>query len=1686
LEEIKYITRKGAPEQLSSFTDFSIEDRSLVQALDVDRTFNQSSNRLEVHFYTLDGRHLKSIVDSTNYTVLAGGSKDEGSIEDIVLKPDQDIINAGYSNGDVNVLYNFVNNLYTRTKTRPTFFIESISPDRREIRALTNELNDNKVLEFTEELKTKFDTQEFFEDFRLNFGSNILPIAINIDSISYRDSRAVIIRLYEPLLLSIGVKDTFLIEELVGDSVLYQVETEISRTEEDTRFALRGPNYDIPLVEENNNPTGYLNYNELFSYPVSNSYYEVYSLFNEKSAQISIDHRDFNEFIHFSSAEERVRNFYYKVGLIQSYSQSLAEGSGNAGKLRGLISGAASNFDHYERYLYYETGSFAWPKTTSTRPYELYSTGSVQAQDWYSRTLISASNFDTQNLNRLTDTIPSFIRDDSNNAPYLLFVDMVGQHFDNLWIYMKAVTEKYNADNRLDYGISKDLVRDAIENFGITLYNNNEALENLFSAFVGETYDSGSEVISTLITAVEGSGSLSGSAGNEHLQPMPKTSYQKEVYKRIYHNVPLLLKSKGTERGLRALINAFGIPSDILNIKIFGGGDTGTSPFYGPSTEFTSSLDKIRITNTDSVVTGSTLSNYASVINPGKDYSSDLHTIEVGFSPVDGINNYIKTHPSMSSFNLDEYIGDPGLAYFSSYSNLDQLQETVFTSGSTYTQPYDMYDFVRLIKFFDNSIFRIIKEFTPARSNVDTGIIIKPHILDRSKIKQPKVKWSNQSSPAFFTHTNTDLDYTGSYYSTNFSIDGEIDTAFISGSTGLNSSYTSSYTETYANPSGGYQTLTRNNHDEPSYTGEFSGSTVKVSNGDLTTDNTFRKLEPVEFSFKYIPRNDFVSNATIFAESKTIFTTAETSSSLESPSQAGEGSTPLELDLDNQDISLYEVDFKLTGGPIDGTPAADSGSAQWQLDRNLANNETILLNISVDFKDIIGVVDSTGADTAILIELVSGSTVADSTTFSRTSLTAHTKVGSISFENTSGTTLTGGVGGDWLYRAKYSSKYDTDFELNGTVDAVVNIQPKVQFFDADAITVWLSEETTSNYTASFIQAMTVPLNSTTNGSMIEYMREAQEVVFEYPTYVPTDNYSSTEVTSSVQGGSYKASTSVVDNDIFLTHITSAPYSASFTQALPDLNPGQNLQFNFTVDFDSYWSTYLNTYNVANTPFVTASIRNRSTGVVTGSLTFDIQQGQYPNEYRRSLAYENTTGTALSDLEFYYQVNVPKADKGAGNPKINLKDISINYRTPVTVFNTTKVLSSQKLENTFYLDIDPNLEVYSGSLTYFEPSTDYYKVGFVTGESELFRFNDYASISNNIDSLRRSNLRLKIDEKTYTPTQGSYRGFFLPANYAILSSSIANGVEGLDERFFAEVQDSNYYATGWRNGRYDGTETNNITKGSTVIGQEPSLNFSSFNGSLFDATSPAAEIRSIFSGSTQLDGENLQVYFNTYELNKKSDLVIYTGTDASVETNATLITRSETLYKININGAVAAAGGTYSGSIGPVGEDNLIKIQYTVLFENLNQTEISSATSQFTVKLLDGITQVANEAIDITGITQGTVQSYTTYLSPSSNVTSADLQFTFTDFEGDGVGTPDITLNLIKIERFTNSTLIPSAINSKNILSTGTYQRSILRRQVVPTPTNSTGYERLVDAKIYRLDTGEVYTTNRKGVVTNIE
>ena len=152
---------------------------------------------------------------------------------------------------------------------------------------------------------------------------------------------------------------------------------------------------------------------------------------------------------------------------------------------------------------------------------------------------------------------------------------MVAQHFDNIWIYYKDVTQKFNADNRLESGISKDIVADAIRDFGIKLYQNNFSNQDLYTAFLGLTPEGG------LFPFPNITGSLPTPSGFEYIDTlvsasndyMPLDDVNKSLYKRIYHNLPYLLKSKGTLPGLRALITSYGIPDTILRINEYGGKD---------------------------------------------------------------------------------------------------------------------------------------------------------------------------------------------------------------------------------------------------------------------------------------------------------------------------------------------------------------------------------------------------------------------------------------------------------------------------------------------------------------------------------------------------------------------------------------------------------------------------------------------------------------------------------------------------------------------------------------------------------------------------------------------------------------------------------------------------------------------------------------------------------------------------------------------------------------------------------------------------------------------------------------------------------------------------------------------------------------------------------------------------------
>ena len=120
-------------------------------------------------------------------------------------------------------------------------------------------------------------------------------------------------------------------------------------------------------------------------------------------------------------------------------------------------------------------------------------------------------------------------------------------------------------------------------------------------------------------------------------------------------------------------------------------------------------------------------------------YTDTVNQVEVVLSPTNQINDDIID--SIGYLNIGEYIGDPRqiASGSTSYPDLDALRDEYFLK---YTSNYDWNDFIRLIKFFDNSLWKTIKDFIPSKVSSATGISIKQHLLERQKYPEPSASYS--------------------------------------------------------------------------------------------------------------------------------------------------------------------------------------------------------------------------------------------------------------------------------------------------------------------------------------------------------------------------------------------------------------------------------------------------------------------------------------------------------------------------------------------------------------------------------------------------------------------------------------------------------------------------------------------------------------------------------------------------------------------------------------------------------------------------------------------------------------------------------------------------------------------------------------------------------------------------------
>lgn len=455
----------------------------------------------------------------------------------------------------------------------PVVILREISPDRTELKLsiVPSEIKEGGYADFksaVSSLSMMGDLGNLVVDFGFNKVCNVALIRYdrNLEDTFYiKLQHAAVDELEELTTAWFGLE----IMDSYVDTVI--LTTPISGN---TFNTIPGPNFDIDTNQYTSNATAFKTWDDLLdsSAPTTQRIIDL-TLSGSGTATLNIDYTDYNNFIFYSSAVERLENFKYKLNKIETYNSNIYTLQQSTASISTYISSSISliqrrvdqittTFDHFERWLYYSptasifthdiTGSITpYPKYLQGGKYILHPTTSSIATAWYNGVYDTGSMFDQHNHNRLWWAIPEHILMDPANSDYILFVEMVAQHFDNLHAYIQALTQIHARDEHFERGASNDLLYHIAKSYGWNLQNTRQ-LSDLWFYKLGTNSDGAHEYTGSMFS-------------------LSHENQTKQIWKRIVNNLPYLLKTKGTSRSVKALMSIYGIPQTLISIKEYGG-----------------------------------------------------------------------------------------------------------------------------------------------------------------------------------------------------------------------------------------------------------------------------------------------------------------------------------------------------------------------------------------------------------------------------------------------------------------------------------------------------------------------------------------------------------------------------------------------------------------------------------------------------------------------------------------------------------------------------------------------------------------------------------------------------------------------------------------------------------------------------------------------------------------------------------------------------------------------------------------------------------------------------------------------------------------------------------------------------------------------------------------------------------
>ena len=437
----------AAPSSISA-QRFTITDRNTFLRNSEQFIFaNASSNTdTEFHVYAdqdwITAKHDSVNIMSVNY--LADIVDNDGNIlpTNYLKRLDifQQFLDLNLTSGNYRFVINFFENKIGSFNT-PAFAVDKIAPNKQEIRL---RLIDDENGEHLQQManwagninQTAFNNQPH-ETYLINFGRNKTIQFVN----SVVIGKYLFVKTLNPIDTSM-FKKNFKCWISKENKLPYVDSVSITPEQILQEFnVLQHVNWEAYDEAVDSSETSLKSWNDLLGSSLQTSQQIIDSYFSGSLSGVSlnIDYTDFNNFVFYSSATERLSNFKYKLELLEYYTKQSASSAAlsggtattNAADFDSLSSNLIGTFDHFENFLYYKsssglftndiplldanvsfvTGSYITPvpKQNTSKPYTLYSVSSSIFQNWYSGIYESASVYDNRNNNKLTKSVPEFI-----------------------------------------------------------------------------------------------------------------------------------------------------------------------------------------------------------------------------------------------------------------------------------------------------------------------------------------------------------------------------------------------------------------------------------------------------------------------------------------------------------------------------------------------------------------------------------------------------------------------------------------------------------------------------------------------------------------------------------------------------------------------------------------------------------------------------------------------------------------------------------------------------------------------------------------------------------------------------------------------------------------------------------------------------------------------------------------------------------------------------------------------------------------------------------------------------------------------------------------------------------------------------------------------------------------------------